>query len=93
MATCSNILAQEILQTEEPGGLHGRKRVEYDLATKQQQCLMQPESNPGHFASCLCNQLKPYTVSILSFKSINVVLRIYEKIYKQGDLQLDQYLS
>ena len=36
MATCSNILACEIPQTEEPGGLQsmGLQRVGHDLATK-----------------------------------------------------------
>ena len=38
MATHSNIFAWEITWTEEPGGLQswGCKRVEYDLAIKQQ---------------------------------------------------------
>ena len=39
MATHSNILAWEIPWTEEPGGCSpwGCKKVEHDLATKQQQ--------------------------------------------------------
>ena len=39
MATYSSILAWEIPQTEESGGLQpmGLQRVGYDLATKQQQ--------------------------------------------------------
>ena len=40
IATHSSVLAWEIPWTEEPGGLHnpgGRKRVEHNLATKQQQ--------------------------------------------------------
>ena len=40
MATHSSIIAREILQTEEPGGLYsllGCKRVRHNLVTKQQQ--------------------------------------------------------
>ena len=39
MATHSGILAWEIPQTEEPGGLQpmGSQRVRYNLATKQRQ--------------------------------------------------------
>ena len=40
MATHSSILTWKIPWTEEPGGLHnpgGRKRVDHDLATNQQQ--------------------------------------------------------
>ena len=37
----SSILAQEIQQTEKPGGLQsmGSQRVGHNLATKQQQCI------------------------------------------------------
>ena len=43
MATHSSILAWEITWTEEPGGLQsmGVTRVRHDLATKQQQQIMQ----------------------------------------------------
>ena len=40
IATCSSIVAWEILWTEEPGGLYslwGHKRVGQDLASKQQE--------------------------------------------------------
>ena len=40
MATHSSIIAREILQTEEPGGLYslwGCKTVRHNLVTKQQQ--------------------------------------------------------
>ena len=40
MATHSSIIAREILQTEEPGGLYslwGCKRVRHNLVTKQQE--------------------------------------------------------
>ena len=43
MATHSSILAWEIPWTEEPGGLYspwGRKRVQHDLVTKQQQYIL-----------------------------------------------------
>ena len=42
MATHSSVLAWEIPETEEPGGLQfmGQPRVGHDLATKQQQSMM-----------------------------------------------------
>ena len=43
MATHSSILAWEITWTEEPGGLQSMEvtRVRHDLATKQQQQIME----------------------------------------------------
>ena len=49
MATHPSILAWEIPQTEEPGGLQfmGPQRVRHDLATQRQQRMLHPIITAG----------------------------------------------
>ena len=80
MATHSNILAWEILWTEEPGGLQsmGQQKVRHNLVTKQQQthvqvCVNIVYTSLGQFPRT--QLLGHMVVTCLVFKKLQAVLQ------------------